>query len=182
VGIEPSRGDNYPHEFSGGIRQRALIAMALACNPDLLIADEPGTALDVIVQAQVLRLIRELKNKLNLAIIMISHDLSIISETCDRIAIMYLGKIMEMGVTEKIIYEPLHPYTKALISVVPVPDPAAKRSETAIPGEIPSPISPPPGCRFHTRCPVKIGKIFITKEQALIDVGDGHYVACHKYT
>jgi oligopeptide/dipeptide ABC transporter ATP-binding protein len=120
--------------------------------------------------------------KFNVSFLYITHDLALARHMCDRIAIMYLGKIMEMGATEKIVYEPLHPYTKALIAAVPVPDPTSKRSEAVIPGEIPSPVNPPPGCRFHTRCPVKIGKICSTKEPPLIDMGDGHYVACHKYT
>ena len=171
----------FPHELSGGQRQRVSIARAFVLRPEFLVADEPVSMLDVSIRAGILSMMLDLVEKFNVSFLYITHDLALARHMCDRIAIMYLGKIMEMGVTEKIVYEPLHPYTKALISVVPVPDPAAKRSETVIPGEIPSPISPPPGCRFHTRCPVKIGKICITKEPALIDVGDGHFVACHKY-
>ncbi len=176
VGMEPSRADNYPHEFSGGMRQRALIAMALACNPDLLIADEPGTALDVIVQAQVLRLMRELKNRLNLAMIMISHDLSIISETCDKMAIMYAGKIVERGDINTVYKEPLHPYTQGLIGAFPSIK-AAKRRMTSIPGFPPDLLNPPPACRFHPRCPY-VMDICKKEEPKLVKAGK-RYVACH---
>jgi len=176
VGIEPSRADSYPHEFSGGMRQRALIAMALACNPDLLIADEPGTALDVIVQAQVLKLLKELKDKLNLAMILITHDLSIITETCERIAIMYAGKIVEQGDILTIYKEPLHPYTKGLIGAFPSIK-AEKRRMTSIPGFPPDLLNPPPGCRFHPRCPC-IMNICKKEEPKLVKAGK-RYVACH---
>lgn len=176
VGLEPSRADNYPHEFSGGMRQRALIAMALACNPDLLIADEPGTALDVIVQAQVLRLLTELKKRLNLAMIMISHDLSIISETCDKIAIMYAGKIVEQGDITTIFKEPLHPYTQGLIGAFPSIK-AEKRRMKSIPGFPPDLLNPPPGCRFNPRCPY-VMDICRKEEPELLKSGK-RYVACH---
>ena len=176
VGIEPSRADNYPYEFSGGMRQRTLIAMALACNPDLLIADEPGTALDVIVQAQVLRLLKELKDKLNLAMILISHDLSIISETCSKIAIMYAGKIVEQGDIFSIYKEPLHPYTQGLLGAFPNIK-AAKRRMTSIPGFPPDLLNPPPGCRFHTRCP-HVMDVCKKEEPTLEKVGK-RYVACY---
>jgi len=172
----------FPHELSGGQRQRVSIARAFILRPEFLVADEPVSMLDVSIRAGILNMMLDLVEKFNVSFLYITHDMALARHMCDRIAIMYLGKIMEMGVAEKIVYEPLHPYTKALISAVPLPDPTSKRSETVIPGEIPSPISPPPGCRFHTRCPAKIGKICSTKEPTLIDVGDGHYVACHKYT
>lgn len=178
VGIQPSRAKDYPHEFSGGMRQRALIAMSLACNPDLIIADEPGTALDVIVQSQVLKLMGELKTKLNLAMIMITHDLSIIAETCEKAAIMYAGKIVEQGDIATIFKEPLHPYTQGLMSAFPSIK-ASKRRMTSIPGSPPNLLEPPSGCRFHPRCPHVMG-ICKEKEPASIKVaGEEHYVACH---
>jgi len=176
VGIDPLRADNYPHEFSGGMRQRALIAMALACNPDLLIADEPGTALDVIVQAQVLRLMKELKDRLNLAMILITHDLSIITETCEKIAIMYAGKIVEQGDILTIYQEPLHPYTKGLIGAFPSIK-AAKKRMSSIPGFPPDLLNPPLGCRFHPRCPY-VMDVCKREEPRLVKAGK-RYVACH---
>ena len=177
VGIEPSRLDNYPHEFSGGMRQRAMIAMALACNPKLLIADEPGTALDVIVQAQTLQLLRELQQRLNLAMIVITHDLSIISETCQTCAIMYGGKLVEYGDVYTIFKNPLHPYTKGLISSFPHIK-APKTVMYAIPGSPPDLLNPPKGCRFYLRCPYAM-EICRKKEPPFLEVGNGHLVACH---
>lgn len=180
VGIDPSRVDNYPHEFSGGMRQRALIAMALALNPPMLIADEPGTALDVIVQAQVLKLMRELKSKLDLSMILITHDLSIIAETCEKVAIMYGGKIVEYGSVENIFKEPLHPYTQGLIAAVPKIE-AARQRLASVPGQPPDLLYPPPACRFHPRCPY-VMEICKTQEPPLVKHGTGeHYVACHLY-
>jgi peptide/nickel transport system ATP-binding protein len=152
VGVEPSRADNYPHEFSGGMRQRALIAMALAANPTLLIGDEPGTALDVIVQAQTLRLLRDLKDRLGLSMILISHDLSIIAETCEKVAIMYAGKIVEYGDVVSVFKNPLHPYTQGLIKAFPSIMGERVRL-TSIPGQPPDLLDPPPACRFNPRCP-----------------------------
>ncbi len=172
----------FPHELSGGQRQRVSIARAFVLRPEFLVADEPVSMLDVSIRAGILGMMLDLVEKFDVSFLYITHDLALARHMCNRIAIMYLGKIMEMASTSKIVFEPLHPYTNALISAVPVPDPTIKRSETVIPGEIPSPINPPPGCRFHTRCPVKIGKICSTKEPQLIDVGKEHYVACHKYT
>ncbi len=177
VGLEPSRAKDYPHEFSGGMRQRGLIAMALACNPELLIADEPGTALDVIVQAQVLKLMSELKENLNLGMILITHDLSIITETCEKAAIMYAGKIVEQGDIVTIFKEPLHPYTKGLIGAFPSIK-AAKRRMTSIHGFPPDLLKPPTGCRFHPRCPHAMDICKKEDPRSLKLAGD-HYVACH---
>jgi peptide/nickel transport system ATP-binding protein len=177
VGIDPSRASNYPHEFSGGMRQRACIAMALACNPSLLIADEPSTALDVIVQAQVLKLLRELKDKLNLGMIVISHDLSIIAETCQKAAIMYGGKIVEYGDIVKIFKEPLHPYTQGLIGAFPAISAKKTRMES-IPGFPPDLINPPPACRFHPRCSYAMDICRKVEPQSL-EVAKNHFAACH---
>jgi peptide/nickel transport system ATP-binding protein len=177
VGVNPGRRNNYPHEFSGGMRQRAMIAMALSCNPDLLIADEPGTALDVIVAAQVLQLMNDLRTKLNLSMIMISHDLSIIAETCQKTAIMYGGKIAEYSDVTRVFKEPLHPYTQGLMSAFPGIH-AEKTRMTSIPGSPPDLLSPPPACRFHPRCKYAMD-ICRTKEPQLVDVGQKHLVACH---
>ena len=169
----------YPHELSGGQRQRVAVARAFVVNPEFIVADEPVSMLDVSIRAEILRLMITLVEKYKASFLYITHDLALSRHMCDRLAIMYLGKIMEMGDTEKVIFEPLHPYTKALIEAVPVPDPTAKRIETVIKGEIPSPVNPPSGCRFHTRCPSYIGDICRTKEPESIDVGGGHIVACH---
>jgi len=177
VGIQPTRGNDYPHEFSGGMRQRALIAMSLACNPELLIADEPGTALDVIVQAQVLKLLSELKAKLNLSMILITHDLSIITEVCEKGAIMYAGKIVEQGDLSSIFEGPLHPYTQGLINAFPSIK-ASKRRMTSIPGTPPDLLDPPSGCRFYPRCPY-VMDICKEKEPITIRKNKEHYVACH---
>jgi len=169
----------FPHELSGGQRQRVAVARALALNPEFIVADEPVSMLDVSIRAEVLNLMIDLMHKYHVSFLYITHDLALARHVCDRIGVMYLGKIVEMGEIEKIIYEPLHPYTQALIAAVPVPDPTSKRSEVVIKGEIPSPTNPPSGCRFHTRCPSYIGDICKTKEPPLVDVGNGHYVACH---
>jgi len=172
----------FPHELSGGQRQRVSVARAFVLRPEFLVADEPVSMLDVSIRAGILSMMLDWVEKFNVSFLYITHDLALARHMCDRVAVMYLGKIVEMASTEKIIYEPLHPYTKALISAVPVPDPTSKRIEVVIPGEIPSPVNIPPGCRFHTRCSELKGKICRTKEPPLIDVGSGHYVACHKYT
>lgn len=177
VGLEPERARNYPHEYSGGMRQRAMIAMALACNPSILIADEPGTALDVIVQAQVLKLMTELRKRLNLAMIMISHDLSIISETCDKLAIMYAGKLVELGDVLTMFKKPVHPYTQGLIAAFPGIY-APKQEMKALPGSPPNLLNPPKGCRFNPRCPY-VMDICKKKTPELKEVSKGHYVACY---
>jgi peptide/nickel transport system ATP-binding protein len=171
----------YPHELSGGQRQRVALARSLVLDPEFIVADEPVSMLDVSIRAEVLNLMFDLIQKHNVSFLYITHDLALARHICDRIGIMYLGKIVEMSEAEKIVYEPLHPYTKALIIAVPVPDPTARRSEAVIKGEIPSPINPPSGCRFHTRCPSYIGDICRQKEPELIDTGGEHYVACHLY-
>ena len=169
----------YPHELSGGQRQRVAVARALILDPEFIVADEPVSMLDVSIRAEVLNLMFHLVEKYNVTFLYITHDLALARHICDRMAVMYLGKIMEKGNVEKIVYEPLHPYTQALIKAVPIPDPTAKRTEVVIKGEIPSPINPPSGCRFHTRCPSYIGEICRSKEPPLIAVGDNHHVACH---
>jgi peptide/nickel transport system ATP-binding protein len=179
VGIEPTRANNYPHEFSGGMRQRALIAMALASNPKLLIGDEPGTALDVIVQAQTLKLLRDLKDRLGLSMILISHDLSIIAETCDKVAIMYAGKIVEYGDTLSIFKNPQHPYTQGLIKAFPSIKGERVRL-TSIPGQPPDLLHPPPACRFNPRCPY-VMDVCKQKEPLLLEHEKGHFTACHLY-
>lgn len=178
VGMEGSRVSRYPHELSGGMKQRAVTAMALACNPDLVIADEPTTALDVIVQAQVLKVMKELKGRLEISMIVISHDLSLIAETCEKIAIMYAGKIAEYGSVVHIYKEALHPYTEKLIMAFPsVIGPKTELS--SIPGFPPDLLRPPPGCRFHPRCEHAM-EICRRSEPPLKEVGSkGHFVACH---
>jgi oligopeptide/dipeptide ABC transporter ATP-binding protein len=172
----------FPHELSGGQRQRVAVARALILSPEFLVADEPVSMLDVSIRAEVLNLMIELVEKHDMSFLYITHDLALARHICERLAIMYLGKIMERGTVEKIVVEePLHPYTQALIKAVPIPDPSAKRVEVVIKGEIPSPINPPSGCRFHTRCPNYIGDICRTKEPPLLSVGSDHYVACHLY-
>ncbi len=171
----------FPHELSGGQRQRVAVARAFVVNPEFIVADEPVSMLDVSIRAEILRLMISLVEKYKASFLYITHDLALSRHMCDRLAIMYLGKIMEMGDTERVIFESLHPYTKALIDAVPIPDPTAKRVESVIKGEIPIPVNPPSGCRFHTRCPSYIGDICRTKEPEIIDVGNNHLVACHLY-
>lgn len=177
VGIHPSRSNDYPHEFSGGMKQRAMTAMALACDPDLVIADEPTTALDVIVQAQVHRLLKDLQDRLKLSLILISHDLSVVSEICQRTAIMYAGEIVESGRTSDIFRDPVHPYTVGLLSAFPNID-GKKRRLSAIPGFPPDLLHPPSGCRFHPRCPIA-REICQEKQPKLEPKKKERVAACH---
>jgi len=179
VGIDPSRANNYPFEFSGGMRQRAMIAMALALNPDIVIADEPTTALDVIVQAQILKLIKDIQRKLKLSVILISHDISMVSELSNKIAVMYAGQIVEYGDIVEVFTNPLHPYTKALLSSVPSIR-GRRRKLQSISGTPPNLLNPPSGCRFHPRCPFKVD-LCMKEEPELIAASPNHFVKCHRF-
>ena len=179
-GLQPHYFDRYPHEFSGGQRQRICIAKALALKPKLVICDEPVSALDVSIQAQIINLFKDLQESDNLAYLFISHDLSVVEHISDEVGVMYLGNMVEYGSKRDLFDNPLHPYTKALFSAVPVPDPDSKINRIVLQGDIPSPANPPKGCKFHTRCSdcMSACKLFQPK---FTDFGGGHYVACHKY-
>ena len=173
--------DRYPHEFSGGQRQRICIARALALRPDVVIADEPVSALDVSIQAQVINLMKDLQTKNGLTYLFISHDLSVVEYLADMVGVMYLGSLVELATKEQIFSNPKHPYTEALLSAVPIPDPDKKMNRIILEGDIPSASNPPKGCKFHTRCPKCMD---VCKEQAPVwkDYGNGHYTACHLYS
>lgn len=178
VGLNVEHLYRFPHEFSGGQRQRIGIARALSVDPEFVVLDEPTSALDVSVQAQILNMLNQLQNDFGLTYLFISHDLSTIRYMCDRVAVMYLGKIVEYAEKMHLFERPTHPYTEALLSVIPVPDPDLKRDRIILPGDVPSPANPPPGCRFHTRCPIAID-ICKLEEPPLLDIGGEHFVACH---
>jgi len=180
VGLSPYHMYRYPHEFSGGQQQRIAIARALSTNPRFIIADEPVASLDVSIRAGILNLLKDLKRKFNLTCLFISHDLSVINYMCDRIMVMYLGKIVETAKSRDLFKDPLHPYTKALISSIPIPDPTVRRERIILPGTVPSPINPPSGCRFHPRCIHAFEKCK-TMSPKLIEVKKDHFVACHLY-
>ncbi|MDE5548387.1 MAG: ATP-binding cassette domain-containing protein, partial [Clostridia bacterium] len=179
-GLQPQYYDRYPHEFSGGQRQRICIARALAVKPKLVICDEPVSALDVSIQAQIINLLKELQRSIGLTYVFISHDLSVVKYITDQILVMYLGNAMEQSETEELFKNPLHPYTKALFSAVPVPNPTVKMNRIILEGDIPSPANPPAGCKFHTRCShcMKVCKF---KQPEYIEASEGHFVACHLY-
>ena len=180
VGLSPDQMNRYPHEFSGGQRQRIGIARALATEPDFIVADEAVSALDVSIQAQIINLLQDLQREFGLTLLFISHDLSVIKHISDRVVVMYLGKIAEVASKSSLFSHPKHPYTQALLSAIPIPDPKRRKEREILMGDVPSPINPPPGCRFHTRCP-HVMDICRKEEPPLIEIEPGHSVACYLF-
>ncbi|MFZ0241322.1 MAG: dipeptide ABC transporter ATP-binding protein [Desulfobacterales bacterium] len=180
VGLSSEHGRRYPHEFSGGQRQRIGVARALALNPQIIVGDEPVSALDVSIQAQIINLLIDLQEEFDLSYIIIAHDLAVVEHICDQVAVMYLGKIVEHGTYKKIYVEPKHPYTQALLSAIPVPDPEAAKQRIILKGDVPSPIRPPSGCHFHPRCSFRMD-ICDQQEPRLKNIGGGHAVSCFLY-